>query len=251
MSKSFKSDVIVNGIITADNVSGTNTGDNAVNTLYSGLVSNATHTGDVTGSTALTIGANKVLTSHILDANVTLAKMANVATGTIFYRKTALAGVPEVQTLATLKTDLGLTGTNSGDNSANTLYSGLVTNATHTGEVTGATALTIASGVVDIDNLAVELKATTALGNVSGTVNINWALGIQYNLTMTGATTLTFSNMMQGKTITLIVTGNYTLTFPASVKGDKTGFVGTKTNQVQLYCFDSTTPQCSIGILNW
>jgi hypothetical protein len=35
--------------------SGTNTGDNAVNALYSGLVSNATHTGDVTGATALAI----------------------------------------------------------------------------------------------------------------------------------------------------------------------------------------------------
>ena len=35
--------------------SGTNTGDNAVNSLYSGLVTNATHTGDVTGSDALTL----------------------------------------------------------------------------------------------------------------------------------------------------------------------------------------------------
>jgi hypothetical protein len=35
--------------------SGTNTGDNAVNSLYSGLVSNATHTGDATGATALTL----------------------------------------------------------------------------------------------------------------------------------------------------------------------------------------------------
>jgi len=34
---------------------GTNTGDNAVNSLYSGLVSNATHTGDVTGSSVLTL----------------------------------------------------------------------------------------------------------------------------------------------------------------------------------------------------
>jgi hypothetical protein len=41
-------------------VSGTNTGDNAVNTLYSSLVSNATHTGDVTGSTVLTIAAGAV-----------------------------------------------------------------------------------------------------------------------------------------------------------------------------------------------
>lgn len=41
--------------------------------------------------------------------------MADVATSTVFYRKTAGTGDPEVQTLATLKTDLGLTGTNSGD----------------------------------------------------------------------------------------------------------------------------------------
>ena len=37
------------------NTSGTNTGDNAVNSLYSGLVSNATHTGDATGATALSV----------------------------------------------------------------------------------------------------------------------------------------------------------------------------------------------------
>lgn len=46
---------------------------------------------------------------------VTLAKQANMATGSLVYRKTAGAGAPEVQTLATLKTDLLLTGTNSGD----------------------------------------------------------------------------------------------------------------------------------------
>lgn len=35
--------------------SGTNSGDNATNTQYSGLVTNATHTGEVTGSTTLTL----------------------------------------------------------------------------------------------------------------------------------------------------------------------------------------------------
>jgi hypothetical protein len=54
-------------------------------------------------------------TAGLVDGAVTLAKMADVATATVFYRKTAATGVPEVQTLATLKTDLGLTGTNSGD----------------------------------------------------------------------------------------------------------------------------------------
>lgn len=51
----------------------------------------------------------------IENGTITLAKLANVPTGTIFYRKTAGVGVPEVQTLATLKTDLGLTGSNNGD----------------------------------------------------------------------------------------------------------------------------------------
>jgi hypothetical protein len=114
-------------------------------------------TGSGTGSFATTIAANAV----------TLAKMADVATGTVFYRKTAATGDPEVQTLATLKTDLGLTGTNSGDQTTivgitgtkaqfdaavtdgNILYVGdVTTNATHTGDVTGATALTIANDAV-------------------------------------------------------------------------------------------------------
>ncbi len=39
---------------------------------------------------------------------VTLAQQKNVATGTVFYRRTAGTGSPEVQTLATLKQDLNL-----------------------------------------------------------------------------------------------------------------------------------------------
>jgi uncharacterized protein (TIGR02145 family) len=57
------------------NTSGTNTGDNATNSLYSGLVTNATHTGDVTGATALTIIDDAVTAVKILDANVTNAKL--------------------------------------------------------------------------------------------------------------------------------------------------------------------------------
>ncbi len=64
--------------------------------------------GDITVSAS---GATWTIDNSV----ISLAKMADVATGTVFYRKTAGTGVPEVQTLATLKTDLGLTGTNSGD----------------------------------------------------------------------------------------------------------------------------------------
>jgi hypothetical protein len=72
------------------------------------LLQRAALTGDVTASA----GSNS---TTIANGAVTLAKQADVATSTVFYRKTASTGSPEVQTLATLKTDLGLTGTNSGD----------------------------------------------------------------------------------------------------------------------------------------
>jgi hypothetical protein len=98
-------------------ISSTNTGDNATNSQYSGLVTNSTHTGDVTGSGALTIASGAV----------TLAKMAGMATASVIYRKTAGTGVPEVQTLATLKTDLGLIGNNSGDQTSVTGNAGTAT----------------------------------------------------------------------------------------------------------------------------
>lgn len=80
------------------NTSGTNTGDNAVNTLYSGLVTNQTHTQDVTGATALTI-TNDVVTN---------AKLANVATSTIKGRVTAATGDPEDLTSTQVRTLLNV-----------------------------------------------------------------------------------------------------------------------------------------------
>lgn len=61
---------------------------------------------------------------------VTLAKQADMATSSVVYRKTAGTGAPEVQSLATLKTDLGLTGTNSGDQSAQAIATAIDADAT-------------------------------------------------------------------------------------------------------------------------
>lgn len=121
------------------NTSGTNTGDNATNTQYSGLAASKQDT-LVSGTNIKTINSNTLLGSGDLtipaltdgdkgditvsasgatwtidNGAVTLAKQADMATASVVYRKTAGSGAPEVQTLATLKTDLGLTGTNSGD----------------------------------------------------------------------------------------------------------------------------------------
>lgn len=69
-------------ITASASIEGTNTGDNAVNSLYSGLVSNATHTGDATGATALTVvGINGTLLSSL---------------GTGILKNTTGTGVPSI-----------------------------------------------------------------------------------------------------------------------------------------------------------
>lgn len=59
--------------------------------------------------------AGNAISADVKAGSITLAMQANMATASVVYRKTASAGPPEVQSLATLKTDLGLAGTNSGD----------------------------------------------------------------------------------------------------------------------------------------
>ena len=283
-----------------DPVGTDNSDNNAINTLYSGLVSNATHTGDVTGANALTIGANKV----------TLAMQSQMATASFLGRTTAATGNVEVlskaQALAVLNVEDGATAggavdsvnaqtgvvvldaddisdaattnkfvtaydvtvlgntsnTNSGDNAANTtydndyraanfvsgtdyepakgiddnfvtdvekvvigntsgtntgdqtipasgvdfdpvgtdnsdnnavntLYSGLVTNATHTGDVTGSGALTIATGAVTLAKMANMATASLMGRNTAGT-------GVPEVLSK--ATTLALLNVEDGAT---------------------------------------------------
>jgi len=108
-----------------------------------------TNTGDVTlsGSPNYLTLVGQVITRALIDlaSHVTgklpLANLADMATGSLFYRKTAGTGTPEVQTLATLKADLGLTGTNSGDQTI--ALSGDVT-----GTGSGSFAATIANDAV-------------------------------------------------------------------------------------------------------
>ena len=71
-------------------VSGTNTGDNATNSQYSELVSNATHTGDATGATALTVVAINGTT------------MSGLATGIL--KNTTTTGVPSIAIAADFPT---------------------------------------------------------------------------------------------------------------------------------------------------
>jgi hypothetical protein len=94
---SITNSMLANSSVT--NLSGTNSGDNSVNTLYSGLITNANHTGDVTGSTALTI-ANNVVTN---------SKAAQMPAGTFKANITGGSASPQDITATQAKTALGIT----------------------------------------------------------------------------------------------------------------------------------------------
>jgi len=81
--------------------------------VYSTLIDNVTIKKN--GSNQLYVDTSEIPALIIGDGSIALIKLADVPTGTVFYRKTAGDGAPETQTLAQLKADLGLTGTNSGD----------------------------------------------------------------------------------------------------------------------------------------
>ena len=123
-----------------------------------------TNTGDVTllgTPNYITIAGQAItralidLTSHVT-GKLPFANVADVGTATVMYRKTAGTGSMESQTLATLKTDLGLTGTNSGDQTI-----------TLTGEVTGSGTGSFATTVA---NSAVIGKVLTGLSLVTSQV---------------------------------------------------------------------------------
>jgi hypothetical protein len=123
-------------------------------TKFSGATSivNGDLSGDVStsGTLVTAIGAGKV----------TLAMQANMATASVVYRKTAGSGAPEVQTLATLKTDLDLTGTNSGDQT-------ITLTGDVTGSGTGSFATTLANSGVTAASYTYSSITVDAKGRVT------------------------------------------------------------------------------------
>lgn len=170
---------------------------------------NATHTGDVTGSGALTIGANKVITDKILDANVTTAKIADDAVTADKLANSINAAI-----------------------AANTLKA---TNATHSGEVTGSGALTIANDAVTVAKLNListssvpSLEAKGTSGSTSGYIKLNCAEN-SHGIKLLGPPhsasadyTLTFPNDAGSNGQKLTTNGSGVLTWTADATTDNT-----------------------------
>jgi uncharacterized protein (TIGR02145 family) len=147
--------ITASDITKLSNLSGTNTGDQTLPTLSTlgGVAGNAPITGET--KTKITYDTKGLVTAG------TNATTADIAASTN----------KNYVTDAQLTVIANTSGTNTGDNATNTLYSGLVTNATHTGDATGSDALTLPtvnSNVGTFNNITINAKGLAIAGsNVS------------------------------------------------------------------------------------
>jgi hypothetical protein len=108
----------------------------------------------------LTIGNDKVLTVHILDSNVTLAKLADMATDSFIGRTTAATGIPEILSKAQALTIL---------------------NVEDGADVTDVTNVTAAGALMDSE--VASLAAIKDVILTSGlTISANWETGDETKL---------------------------------------------------------------------
>ena len=133
--------------------------------------------------------------------------MADVNTATVFYRKTSGNGAPQVQTLSTLKTDLGLTGTNSGDQT-------ITLTGDVTGSGTGSFAATIGDGKVTnamlAGNIDLTSKVTGSLPVTNGGTGRNTTTTAYGIITAGALTTAAHNTLAAGLTNQILVGGGAT-----------------------------------------
>jgi len=113
--------------------------------------------------------------------------------------------------------------------------------ATMSGDATIASggALTIADDVIEYDNLADEFTTVDALSASA----VDWSAAQVFTKTLSANTTLTFSNVSTGMVKDLVISGNYTLTLPSSVKTITGTYDGSATNLIQLVSTNGSTEQ--------
>lgn len=236
-------------IVALDLVSGTNTGDETITTIKSKLgitTLSGSNTGDQTLSDLGGVVANANITAAT-NTKITYDTKGLVTSGTSATTADIAASTNKNYVTDTQLTVLGNTsGVNSGDNAINSLYSSLVSNVTHTGDVIGSSYLTIANNVVDYSKSGSEFKDLITISNSS--LNIDWSLGAGAELLMTADRTFTFANLRRFKTLSLILTGAFTPTVPGTCINGGT-YDGTKTNYYFFTCLNTVTPVIVYSLL--
>ena len=165
----------------------------------------------ITKVTANVLADNAVTSAKIADGAITAAKIAD---GAIVAAEIA-------------------------DNAVTTAK--IIDDAVTTAKITdeNITAAKIADDAVSYAKLGAEFTTAAAL---SGTA-VDWATAAVFTKTLAANTTLTFSNVSTGMVIDLVITGNYTLTLPASVKEITGTYDGTVSNLIQIVSTNGNTEQ--------
>jgi hypothetical protein len=177
--------MLANGAVA--NLSGTNTGDNATNSQYSGLVSNATHTGDAEGNVGLTVkGINGTILSNLTTGilkNTTTTGVPSIAVAADFpilnQNTTGTAG--STATLATARTismngDVAYTSP-AFDGSANVLGTATLAAIGVAGTYTKVTTdakgrVTVGANITSADVPTLNQNTTGTAANVTGIVAV-------------------------------------------------------------------------------
>ena len=102
-----------------------------------------------------------------------------------------------------------------------------------------AGALTIANDAVGYDKLGAEFTTSATIS----ASNVDWSSAAVFTKTLSANTTLTFSNVSTGMVVDLVITGNYTLTLPTSVKEISGTYDGTVSNFIQIVSTNGSTEQ--------
>ena len=135
-----------------------------------------------------------------------------------------------------------------------------VTNATHTGDVTGSAALTIATDAVTTakilndnvtyDKLENRFTASSTITATSGATTVDWSAATVFKMAnaCTGAKEFDFTNFKTGQVITIHnLTGSYALTLDSNAATSETfnklggnDYDGSATNALMIECIDDS-----------
>jgi len=100
----------------------------------------------------------------------------------------------------------------------------------------------VADDSITYSKLAEEFTTIDPL-TAGATVDIDFTDAQVYTLTITEATTITFSSVSTGMVKDIIVTGNFALTLPTSLKEISGTYDGTVSNLIQVVSTNGATEQ--------
>ena len=172
-------------------------------------------------------------TAHLADGAITAAKIAD---GAIVAAEIADNAV----TTAKINAD-AVTGAKIADNAIDSEhYTDGSIDTAHIAD-SNITTAKIAADAVTYAKLGAEFTTAAALSGTS----VDWATATTFTKTLGADTTLTFANVSTGMQINLVISGNYTLTLPASVKEltNASTYDGSGENLISIVSTNGNTEQ--------